>query len=147
MTSNALADVEELDGGEIREMLLRYQDPHNPHQHGPTFRREFVDRLEIIPFGRLGNETLKKIANREIDRVIDQVATSEIITCGIEVEDATMEWIISQIDSRTTGARSVQRLVESTVSRVIGDSFINETIKAGGNYRLHVGTDGSLKLE
>jgi ATP-dependent Clp protease ATP-binding subunit ClpC len=147
MTSNALADVEDLDGTTIRDMLLQYRDPHNPHQQGPTFRREFVDRLEIIPFGRLGNETLKKIAQREINRVVDQVATSEIITCKIEVEEATMEWLISQIDSKTTGARSVQRLVESTISRVIGDSYINGRIKTGGNYRLHVDEDGSLRLE
>ena len=146
MTSNALADVEDVDGPEIREMLLRYRDPYNPHQQGPTFRREFVDRLEIIPFGRLGNDTLKKIAHREIDRVIGQVANSEIMACTIAVEDATMEWIISQIDSRTTGARSVQRLVESTVSRVVGDGFINGRIKSGGNYRLYVGDDGSLKI-
>ncbi|UCF05191.1 MAG: ATP-dependent Clp protease ATP-binding subunit [bacterium] len=147
MTSNALADVEDLEGPAIRELLLQYHDPHNPHQQGPTFRREFVDRLEIIPFGRLGNETLKKIARREIDRVISQVSTSEIMTCTITVEDATMEWIISQIDSRTTGARSVQRLVESTVSRVIGDGFINGLITSGGSYTLFVGDDGSLKVK
>jgi ATP-dependent Clp protease ATP-binding subunit ClpC len=147
MTSNALADVEDLDGTEIRERLLQYRDPHSPHQLGPTFRREFVDRLEIIPFGRLGNDTLKKIARREIDRVISQVATSEIIACTITVDDSAMEWLISQIDSRTTGARSVQRLVESSVSRVIGDCFINGYIKAEGNYRLYVGDDGSPKIE
>lgn len=147
MTSNALADVEELDDGSIREMLLQYQDPYNPHQQGPTFRREFVDRLEIIPFGSLSNDTLKRIALREINRVIDQVRTSEIIACKITVEDATMEWLISQIDSRTTGARSVQRLVESTVSRVIGDGYIQGRVKSGGDYRLHVGDGGSLILD
>jgi ATP-dependent Clp protease ATP-binding subunit ClpC len=147
MTSNALADVEEADDASIREMLLHYHDQHNPHQQGPTFRREFVDRLEIIPFGRLSNNTLKKIAHREIDRVIKQVATNEIITCSISVEDATMEWIISQIDSGTTGARSVQRLVEGTISRVIGDSYIKGRIKSGGNYKLFVRDDGSLRIE
>ncbi|NIO02203.1 MAG: AAA domain-containing protein [Candidatus Latescibacteria bacterium] len=147
MTSNALADVEDCDDAGIREMLLQYRDPHNPHQQGPTFRREFVDRLEIIPFSRLSNDTLKRIAHREIDRVINQVATSEIITCSISVEDATMDWIISQIDSRTTGARSVQRLVEGTISRVISDSYIKGSIKSGGNYKLCVGDDGSLKIK
>jgi len=146
MTSNALADVEDQDDATIREMLLKFRDPHNPHQQGPTFRREFVDRLEIIPFGRLSDKTLKRIAHREIERVINQVAKSEIITCNISVEDATMEWLISQIDSRTTGARSVQRLVEGTVSRVIGDSFIKGKIKSGGEYKLYVEEDGSMKI-
>ncbi|MCP4570760.1 MAG: ATP-dependent Clp protease ATP-binding subunit [bacterium] len=146
MTSNALADVEEMDSDTVREMLMQYQDPHKPHQQGPTFRREFVDRLEIVPFGRLGDRTLEKILHREIDRVIAQVADSEIITCDIALGDDTMAWLISQIDSRTTGARSVQRLVEGTVSRVIGDGYIEGAIESGGKYVLSVGDDGAMKI-
>ncbi len=147
MTSNALADVEQFDEKQIREMLLEYQDPHKAYQHGPTFRREFVDRLEIIPFARLGDKTLHKIALREINRVIDQVNTSEILNCGIAVDPATMDWVIARIDSRNTGARSVQRLVEGMVSRLIGDSFIQGEIKSGGNYKLFVGRDDTLAIE
>jgi ATP-dependent Clp protease ATP-binding subunit ClpA len=146
MTSNALADVGDFDDGQIREMLLRYQDPHKGHQLGPTFRREFIDRLEIIPFGPLGDKTLQKIARREVNRVINQVNNSEILTCGIEVDDATMQWLISHIDSRTTGARSVQRLVESHVSRLISDRFVQGAIKSGGNYKITVGDDNRLGI-
>lgn len=147
MTSNALADVSHLSDGEIRELLLRYSDPHNPHQMGPTFRREFIDRLEIIVFDRLSDNTLKRIARREINRVINQVNTSQIIQCNIEVEDDTMDWLIGKIDSQSTGARSVQRLVESTVSRLISDSFIRGKIETGGRYALCVGQDNTLDLK
>jgi ATP-dependent Clp protease ATP-binding subunit ClpC len=141
MTSNALAQVSHLPDSDIRQLLLQYHDPHQAHQLGPTFRREFVDRLEIIPFDSLGDTTLKRIARREVDRVIDQVNASTIIDCNIEVDDATMEWLTAKVDSSTTGARSIHRLVESTVSRLISDSFIRGDITSRGNYRLHVEAD------
>jgi ATP-dependent Clp protease ATP-binding subunit ClpA len=128
-------------------MLLKYSDPHNVHQMGPTFRREFIDRLEIIAFDSLSDNTLKKIARREIGRVIDQVNNSQIINCKIDVEDDTMEWLIGRIDAQTTGARSVQRLVESTVSRLISESFIQGKIKDGGSYALFVGDDDAVDLK
>jgi ATP-dependent Clp protease ATP-binding subunit ClpC len=125
MTSNALADVGDASDGDIREMLLNYSDPYK-QQMGPTFRREFLDRLEIITF---------------VDRVIDQVNASSIMDCKINVDDATMEWLTARVDSRTTGARSIQRLVESTVSRLISDSFIKGDITSHGTYKLHVEAD------
>jgi ATP-dependent Clp protease ATP-binding subunit ClpC len=146
MTSNALADVGDLLDADVRALLLQYRDPHNVHQQGPTFRREFIDRLEIIVFDSLSNDTLKKIARREINRVIDQVNNSQIINCKIDVADDTMEWIVSKIDAQTTGARSVQRLVESSVSRLISESFIQGKIKDGGAYSLFVGEGDALDL-
>jgi len=146
MTSNALADVGEYTDAQVRDMLLRYSDPHNAHQQGPTFRREFIDRLEIISFDSLSEATLKKIARREIGRVIDQVNNSQIINCNIDVGDDTMGWLVGRIDAETTGARSVQRLVESTVSRLISESFIQGRIQNGGEYSLSVGDDDNLGL-
>ncbi len=58
-----------------------------------------------------------------------------------------MNWLIGRIDAQTTGARSVQRLVESTVSRLISDSFIKGKIKAGGDYSLCVGEGDALDLK
>jgi ATP-dependent Clp protease ATP-binding subunit ClpC len=141
MTSNALSQVSHLPDSDIRQLLLQYSDPHQSHQLGPTFRREFVDRLEIIPFDSLGGTTLERIARREVDRVISQVNASTIIDCNISVDDATMEWLTAKVDSGTTGARSIHRLVESTVSRLISDSFIRGDIKSKGTYRLRVEAD------
>lgn len=141
MTSNALAQVSHLPDSDIRKLLLQYSDPHQTHQMGPTFRREFIDRLEIIPFDTLGGGTLQRIARREVDRVIDQVNSSTIIDCNIAVDDASMEWLTAQVDSGTTGARSIHRLVESSVSRLISDSYIRGDITNKGKYRLSVVAD------
>ena len=147
MTSNALADVGDAADRQVRDMLLRYRDPHNVQSQGPTFRREFIDRLEIIVFDTLSPATLKKIARREINRVIGQVNNSQIINCKLAVDDGTMEWLISQIDAQTTGARSVQRLVESSVSRLISESFIQGRIKDGGEYLLFVDDKNALAIK
>ncbi len=141
MTSNALADVGDLSDAEIRELLLRYSDPYKAQQPGPTFRREFIDRLEIIPFDPLGEQTLQRIARREVDRVISQVNASAIMGCKIDVDGGTMAWLTARVDRRTTGARSIQRLVESTVSRLISDSYIKGDIKSRTAYRLCVEGD------
>jgi ATP-dependent Clp protease ATP-binding subunit ClpC len=146
MTSNALADVGDIPDLQIRDMLLQYRDPHS-HSQGPTFRREFIDRLEIVVFDVLSANTLKKIARREINRVIDQVNASQIINCKIEVGDDTMDWLVAKIDGQATGARSVQRLIEATVSRKISDCFIHGKIKDGGEYTLSVGEDNTLGLK
>jgi ATP-dependent Clp protease ATP-binding subunit ClpC len=146
MTSNALAEVGDATDQDVREMLLRYKDPHT-HQQGPTFRREFIDRLEIIVYDTLSDETLKKIARREINRVIDQVNASQIIDCKIDAEDDTMDWLVAQIDAKATGARSVQRLIEATVSRLISESFIHGKIKDGGEYALAVDDTNTLDLK
>ena len=145
MTSNALTDVAEANDKQIRDMLLNYSDPYKPQQ-SPTFRREFIDRLEIIVYERLSGNTLKKIARREISRVLDQVNKSEILKCHIEVSDAAIEWLVSKIDDQTTGARSVQRLVESNVSRLISDGFIRGIIVDGNSYVLHVLENRSLGI-
>ncbi len=146
MTSNALAEVGDATDRQVRDMLLRYRDPHNVQQ-GPTFRREFIDRLEIIVFDTLSPATLKKIARREINRVIGQVNNSQIINCKLAVDDGTMEWLVSQIDAQTTGARSVQRLVEASVSRLISESFIQGRIKDGGEYLLFVDDKNALAIK
>lgn len=146
MTSNALADIGQYSDSQIRELLLRYRDPHKGAELGPTFRREFIDRLEIIAFDALGEETLKRITRREVSRIIDQVNRSEIMRCSIEIDDHVFVWLTGKIDSHTTGARSVQRLVDSTVSRVISDGFIKGVVRSGGKYLLSIGSEGILEI-
>ena len=54
-----------------------------------------------------------------------------------------MEWLVSRIDGHSTGARSVQRLVEATVSRTIGEAFLNGNLESGKSYEFVVrGTEG-----
>jgi ATP-dependent Clp protease ATP-binding subunit ClpA len=146
MTSNALADVGEADDQEIREALLAYVDPHSSGIPGPKFRREFIDRLEIITFRSLKPDTLNKIGLREIKRIIDQVNESEIFKCDLGFDDDVVDWITSRIDSRATGARSVQRLVEGSVSRLIGEFFIRGDLVGGRSYRLGVGKEDCLEI-
>jgi ATP-dependent Clp protease ATP-binding subunit ClpA len=58
-----------------------------------------------------------------------------------------MEWLVSQIDAQTTGARSVQRLIEASVSRLISESFIQGRIKDGGEYLLFVDETNALAIK
>lgn len=147
MTSNALADVGDANEQDMRDALLAYRDPHSSGMPGPKFRREFIDRLEIIPFGALMQGTLKKIALREIRRVMKQVNESDIFKCEINFSEDVVTWVISNIDSKVTGARSVQRLVEGSVSRLIGDHFIKGTLRPGKKYMLQVNSQNQIEIK
>ena len=138
MTSNALADVTDIEDAEIRRMLLEFQDLHSPYASSRVFRKEFIDRLSIIPFGPLGHNTLKKIASREIKRIISQAENSGILKCKINIADDILEWLTKRIDSKTTGARSVQRLVDGSIAQLISDKFLENKIRAGQEYIMSV---------
>jgi ATP-dependent Clp protease ATP-binding subunit ClpC len=146
MTSNALADVGDAGDREIRDTLLSYIDPHTSGLPGPKFRREFIDRLEVIPFNALGPETLNRIALREINRVVSQANESDILKCKIEFGDEVVAWVTSRIDSKETGARPVQRLVEGSVSRLIGDHFVAGKLVPGSAYVMRVDSRDSLEI-
>jgi ATP-dependent Clp protease ATP-binding subunit ClpC len=146
LTSNALMEVGDANDGDIREALLAYRDVHSGGSGGPKFRREFIDRLEIIPFNALGPGTLNKIAMREINRVIKQVNESDVFKCRLSLDESVVAWVTTQIDARTTGARSVQRLVEGTVSRLIGDHFIRGDLSSEKEYRLHINDRNALEI-
>jgi ATP-dependent Clp protease ATP-binding subunit ClpA len=147
MTSNALMDVGDANEGDIREALMAYRDQHGAGSLGPKFRREFIDRLEIIPFNALGSDTLNKIAKREIERVIRQVKESDVFKCMLGLDDKVIGWVTSKIDIRTTGARSVQRLVEGSVSRLIGDKFIQGALSPDKEYQLTVNKENELEIQ
>ncbi len=146
MTSNALSTAEGMSDAQIREFLLDYHDPHARVGSGPTFRREFIDRLHIVPFGPLMPGTLSRITEREVHKILEQVNNGEIIDCHINASSASIEWIVGQIDVETTGARAVQRLVESHVSRLISSSFLQGNLEKGGCYLLDLDPVGGLRL-
>ena len=105
-----------------------------------------MEGIPILPVGFVVAVAILLKKAREY-RVIDQVNASQIINCKIEVGDDTMDWLVAKIDGHATGARSVQRLIEATVSRKISDGFIHGTIKDGGEYTLFVDEDNTLGLK
>jgi ATP-dependent Clp protease ATP-binding subunit ClpA len=146
MTSNALPDVGDTGEQDIRRALLEYYDPHTSGPGAMKFRREFIDRLEIIPFAGLRHSTLGRIAQREIIRVTKQVNESEIMRCGIEFRREVIDWVVSRIDSKATGARSVQRLVEGSISRLIGERYVKGSLLPGNRYLLVVDNEDRLQI-
>ena len=78
--------------------------------------------------------------------MVSQVNDSDILKCKIEFDDDVVKWLVSRIDSKATGARSVQRLVEGSMSRLIGDSFVNGTLAEGKIYRLRIDKQDRLEI-
>jgi ATP-dependent Clp protease ATP-binding subunit ClpC len=146
MTSNALPDVGDACEDDIRQALLEYYDPHSPGPGAMKFRREFIDRLEVVPFARLQQPTLSRIARREIMRVTKQVNESEIMRCGIDFHREVIDWVLSRIDTKATGARSVQRLVEGSISRLIAERYVGGSLLPDHRYLLVVNNENRLQI-
>jgi len=146
LTSNALSDATDLSDAQIRSRLLAYCDTREDGPMRPKFRQEFLDRLEIVPFARLGRETLNKIARREIDAIISRVNSNDIFRCRLDLADDVLAWITARVDLASTGARSVQRLVERSISRRISDGLVSGTLAPGCGYRLSVDEQSELTI-
>lgn len=136
-TSNALGDVSNCPAPEVLTKLQKYRDPHGNHQ-GPTFRTEFLDRLEVLSYSSLPMKALQMIAFREIRRIVDQATNNGIIGCKLTVDDSVALWVAKQIDADTSGARSIHRLVESLIARRIGQWYFENRLLEGKQFMLTV---------
>ena len=94
---------------------------------------EFVPRAGVIV-----NELTEAMNEGTADL---REAEGRILDCEIGVDQAMMVWLVNQIDGDSTGARSVQRLVEATVSRTIGNAFLRGAIEPGKHYELTLDGD------
>jgi len=147
MTSNAVAETRGKSVDDLRAELKSYHDPFKHANAGPTFRPEFLDRLEVIPFGHLDRSTLRAIADREISQILSQASSGGILDCSISIHSNTLEWLLDQILEAEGGARSIQRVVESRVARFIAERFLDGTLQKGMSYEVRLGDDTEFVVQ
>lgn len=79
------------------------------------FRPEFVNRIDqIVPFGPLGPDTMRKIARRELGEVLlrQGVARRNLL---VEIDDGIIGLLLEQGFSSAYGARPLKRAIEQRV--------------------------------
>ena len=57
-------------------------------------------------------------------KVLGQVSDGGILDCQVVAHPDTIDWIVMKTDARATGARAVQRLVEGSVARIVGEAVL-----------------------
>jgi len=147
MTSNAIAETSGKDEPALREELKHYRDPFSARQASLTFRPEFLDRLEIVPFDHLESETLQLIAQREVDTILSQAEAGGIFDCRISIQASVLEWILAEISAEEGGARAIQRVVESRLGRFLAEEYLEGSMLPGGRYSVNVSEAGQLSIE
>lgn len=133
MTSNLGADEARrrvgFAGGEDAEKHVRLKAVRD------FFRPEFVNRIdEIIHFGTLDTEDVRKIASLQLEQVLKRDGLIRRRTI-LDVDPAVLDWTIRQGFDVTQGARAIKRslerfLVDIAAPQLVGlDSNVPHLVK------------------
>lgn len=83
------------------------------------FRPELLNRLDhIVPFRPLEAAHIRAIMKRELDNALRRVEQAQRVACT--VSDDVMDWLAAQPFPEKEGARAARRLVDRTVSDLVG---------------------------
>ncbi|MCL2675732.1 MAG: ATP-dependent Clp protease ATP-binding subunit [Firmicutes bacterium] len=94
-----------------------------------AFKPEFLNRIdEIVMFGHLTREDIKRIAEIMINRVKKTLREKDIT---LELTENAMEFLASAGYSEEYGARPLRRAIQSHVEDVISEAFLSGEIRGG----------------
>ena len=93
-----------------------------------TFTPEFRERIDaVIPFHPLTKSAIVNIVSRELDIIRNLLSERGI---GLEVRKSMLDWLAGESLS-STGARSVQRLVENSIKAPIAKALVSRRLLKG----------------
>mgnify|MGYP005933819955 FL=1 len=126
MTSNLGAfEIERLAGApheEIREAVMKEVKEH--------FRPEFVNRIdEIVVFNSLGKESIRRIANLQLDLLKGRMAAQDL---KLELTDAALDKVAEAGFDVQFGARPLKRAVQEHVENPVARLILEGKVLPGG---------------
>ncbi len=110
------------------------------------FRPEFFNRIdEVVVFNSLEQDTIKRIARREIGRLVmrEGITRRQLL---VEVEDAVIEHCADAGFHPRYGARPLQRQIERSVSRPLARLVVAERPQPGDLISFRM-ADGKVSVE
>jgi hypothetical protein len=119
-------------------------DRHYAEQAEKFFRPEFFNRIDrIVVFHPLGEETVRRIARRELDALLvrEGIARRGLL---VEVDDAVVDAIAADGFHPRYGARPLQRQIERTVIHPLSRLLVEKRPAAGELIRVSQGRDGGV---
>ena len=126
MTSNLGAfEIERLAGApheEVREAVMKEVKEH--------FRPEFVNRIdEIVVFHSLGKESIRRIANLQLDLLKGRMAAQDL---KLELTDAALDKVAEAGFDVQFGARPLKRAVQEHVENPVARLILEGKVLPGG---------------
>ena len=98
------------------------------------FKPELINRFDAsIVFHPLDNEDLKKVADIMLTQFSKRLYQKGL---QLDVNDATLNFLVSKGTDPTFGARPVQRALASEIESLIADEMIKGNLKKGTKFEL-----------
>ncbi|MCD8299352.1 MAG: ATP-dependent Clp protease ATP-binding subunit [Opitutae bacterium] len=105
-----------------------------------TFKPEFLNRLtETVFFRPLTKESLKKIAEIEIDKVAKRLASHNIT---LALSDAATQYLVNVGSDEKFGARPLRRAVERNLEDPLAEEILRYGSDLAGTITVDAGPDG-----
>jgi len=138
MTSNAGA--REMDRGAIgfgdRSMDTRAK---GSDAIAKLFNPEFRNRLDaIITFNPLAPESMKKVVNKFMDELRQQLLKRKIT---VVISDEAIAWLAEKGYSALLGARPLSRLMQTSIKDVLAEEALFGKLKKGGKVNIGLADD------
>jgi len=145
MTSNLGASTKEMKSVGFGDNDFN-TDFHYIEQMEKFFRPEFINRIDhIVPFNFLDKESIRKIAENELDKAITRYGIlSRKVT--LEVDDLILDEIIKHGFSPVYGARPVKRAIEKIVVSPLSRFVASQKRKALDLLKLNI-EDGKVVIK
>jgi len=103
-----------------------------------TFRHEFLNRFDAIcHFRPLGKVEIRRIAHREVGRVIEREGI-RIRSLDVEVAPEVVDLLVERGYSPHFGARFLQREIERTLTLALAAEIVRQPLRAGTKVRVAV---------
>jgi ATP-dependent Clp protease ATP-binding subunit ClpB len=108
------------------------------------FRPEFLNRVDdVIVFGRLTREDLRKIVDIQID-VLQRRLTDRRIE--LDLTEAARDWLAAHGFDASYGARPLKRLIQQEIGDRLAVDVLEGRFREGDSVRVDAGDTG-LRLE
>ena len=110
-----------------------------------AFTPEFRNRLDgIIQFGALAPETIRTVVDKFLVELQVQLDEKNVL---LQVDDAAVDWFVSNGYSESMGARPMARLIQEKLKKTLAEDILfGELAENGGDVFVTV-DDDDIKLE
>lgn len=94
-----------------------------------TFRPEFLNRLdEVLIFHPLTEEDMRKIADIQIQKLVDRMETKGI---HLDVSESARELLTENGYDPSYGARPLKRAIQSLLQNAVADALLENSRPKG----------------
>ncbi|GFZ88013.1 chaperone protein ClpB [Rickettsiales bacterium] len=108
-----------------------------------SFRPEFLNRLdEILIFGRLSREHIKKIVDMQIEVLKNTVKNRKI---NIKLSSQAREWLADAGYDPSYGARPLKRVMQQNIQNQMAEMMLAGEIKDGSSINISL-QNGRIKI-